>query len=78
FELAFFISGGRYSLTDLPVVNFFRPGNAQPPPRNVWKRLHRPHNNPPSEKSLFKNPIILVLHSLSVNSEIFGNPMDIN
>ncbi|MGS6341183.1 hypothetical protein, partial [Enterobacter intestinihominis] len=40
FVLAFFMSGGGYALPDLPVVNFCRPGKAQPPPGNVWNRFH--------------------------------------
>ncbi|MGS6541307.1 hypothetical protein, partial [Enterobacter intestinihominis] len=40
FVLAFFMSGGGYSITDLTVLKIFRPGKAHPPPANVWNRLH--------------------------------------
>ncbi|MGS6290215.1 hypothetical protein, partial [Enterobacter hormaechei] len=64
FVLAFFMSGGGYSLPHLPVVNFFMPGNGQPPPRNVLNRLHLTLYTPLSEYNLFKIAFLLLLQYL--------------
>ncbi|HFD2413349.1 TPA: hypothetical protein ACF2TD_003232, partial [Enterobacter hormaechei] len=76
--LAFFMSGGGYALPDLRVVSFCRPGKAQQPPDNVWNRLHLTLYTPLSEYSLCMIAFLLLLHSLSVKSEICANAMHIN
>ncbi|MDK5219444.1 hypothetical protein P9895_24595, partial [Enterobacter hormaechei] len=69
---------GAAAFPHLRVLRLGRPGKAQPPPGNVWNRLQLTLYTPLSEYSLCMIAFLLLLHSLSVKSEICANAMHIN